>query len=62
MARGTRHANNGNYFEQADPSVYMLGLPKSRPRLGKWGAVAILAGTILAVAVILFENYLASLF
>jgi len=62
MARGTRHTNNANYFQQVDPSVYMLGLPKSRRRLGKWGVVAILAGTILAVGVIVLGNYLASLF
>jgi len=36
----------------------MLGLPQSRPRLGKWGVLAIIAGAILAVAVIVIENAL----
>jgi hypothetical protein len=40
----------------------MLGLPKSRPRLGNWGIVAILAGTLLALAIIGFGNDVASLF
>ena len=46
---------------QTDPSIYMLGLAKSRPRLGNWGVVAVLAGTLLALAVIGLENYVASL-
>lgn len=62
MARGTRHANKRNYFEQADLSVHMLGLPQSRRRFGKWGLFAILAGTILAAGVIVLGNYFASLF
>jgi hypothetical protein len=58
-----RHpTKRGNYFDQADPSVHMLGLPRSRSRLGNWGVVAIVAGTLLALAVIMFENYFVSLF
>jgi len=40
----------------------MLGLTSGRPRLGKWGAVAVFFGALLAVGVILFENYVATLF
>jgi hypothetical protein len=62
MRQGTKRAQNGNYFGPTDPSLHMLGLPRSRPRLGNWGLVAILAGTLLALAVIVFENYFVSLF
>jgi riboflavin transporter FmnP len=40
-----------------DPSVELLGLPSSRSRLGKWGVVAIVAGAILAMAVMMILNY-----
>ena len=57
MGQVTKYGRDSSYFAQTDPSVHMLGLPKSRPRLGTWGVVAILAGAILAIAVIVFENY-----
>jgi hypothetical protein len=62
MARGTRSGQPGSQFEQVDNSAYMLGLPSSRPRLGKWGVVAVLAGTLLAIGVVMFESYVVSLF
>jgi hypothetical protein len=31
-----------------DPSIHMLGLPKSHPRLGRWLVLAILVGAIAA--------------
>lgn len=31
-----------------DPSVHLLGMPESHPRLGRWMALAILAGAIAA--------------
>lgn len=31
-----------------DPSIHMLGLPKSYPHLGRWLAVAILVGAVAA--------------
>ena len=31
-----------------DPSIHMLGLPKSYPQLGRWLGLAILAGAIAA--------------
>lgn len=49
--------DSANYFSQNDPSVHMLGLPKARPRLGTWGLVAVLVGTLLAIAVILLADY-----
>ena len=58
MNRGSKRTDSASYFTQNDPSVHMLGLPQSRPRLGKWGVLAIIAGAILAVAVIVIENAL----
>jgi hypothetical protein len=57
MPRQKRYADGGTVFDSPDPSSYMLGLPKSRPRLGPWGVVAILAGTVLALMVMMLENY-----
>jgi hypothetical protein len=62
MARGSRSGQQGNQFGQVDDSAYLLGLPSSRPRLGKWGVVAVLAGTLLAIAVVMFDSYVLSLF
>ena len=35
-----------------DPSIHLLGLPKSHPQLGRWVALAILAGAIVAFTLI----------
>jgi len=35
-----------------DPSVHMLGLPQSHPQLGRWVALAILAGAIVALTLV----------
>jgi len=35
-----------------DPSVHMLGLPLSHPQLGRWVALAILAGAIVALTLV----------
>ena len=61
MRQAAKRTDDRSRLNQTDPSIYMLGLPKSRPRLGNWGVVAVLAGTLLALAVIGFENYVASL-
>lgn len=45
-----------------DVSAYLLAEPSSRPRLGRWGVVAVLAGAILAIGVVAFETYFATLF
>jgi hypothetical protein len=41
-------------FGGPDPSVHMLGLPKSYPQLGRWVAVAIIAGSLAAFGLIAF--------
>lgn len=61
MARGTRAVRQATQFPQADVSAYLLIEPSSRPRLGSWGVVAVVAGAILAIAVVAFESYLATL-
>jgi hypothetical protein len=35
-----------------DPSIHMLGLPQSHPQLGRWVALAILTGAIVALTLI----------
>lgn len=39
-------------FGDADPSVHMLGLPKSHPQLVRWVVLAILAGSVAAFGLI----------
>jgi len=53
---------HGNQHPQVDASAYLLPEPGSRPKLGKWGLVAVIAGAILAVGVVAFETYCATLF
>ncbi|MFY9802694.1 MAG: hypothetical protein WA211_12155 [Candidatus Acidiferrales bacterium] len=45
---------NAELFSGPDPSMYMLGLPKSHPKLGRWVAVAIIAGGIAAFVLVAF--------
>jgi hypothetical protein len=35
-----------------DPSIHMLGLPQSHPQLGRWMALAILGGAIVALTLV----------
>jgi hypothetical protein len=35
-----------------DPSIHMLGLPQTHPQLGRWVALAILGGAIVAFTLI----------
>ncbi|MFZ3217392.1 MAG: hypothetical protein WA192_15140 [Candidatus Acidiferrales bacterium] len=39
-------------FHAPDPSIHMLGLPKAHPRLGRWVALAILTGALVALTLI----------
>jgi hypothetical protein len=39
-----------------DPSSYMLGLPRSHPKLGKWLVLTILTGTALALGLFGLET------
>lgn len=35
-----------------DPSIHLLGMPKSHPQLGRWVALAILTGAIVALTLV----------
>jgi hypothetical protein len=61
MARATRSVRQTTQFPPVDVSAYLVD-SSSRPRLGSWGVVAVVAGAILAIAVVAFESYLATLF
>lgn len=50
--RPPRNPPNANLFGESDPSVHMLGLPKSHPQLGRWVVVAIVAGAGAAFGLI----------
>jgi hypothetical protein len=44
--------SNDKLFSGPDPSIHMLGLPKSHPQIGRWVAAAIVAGAIAALSLI----------
>jgi hypothetical protein len=48
----TQRAAGAKILHGQDPSVHLLGLPKSHPQLGRWVALAILAGAIVAFTLI----------
>ena len=59
MAHQLRHRHRSDYvdyFDQPDVSMHMLGMPKSRPQLRTWLLLAILTGTVLALALCLVGN------
>jgi hypothetical protein len=56
MAHETRHRHHANYFDQSELPMHMLGMPRSRPQLRTWLLLAILTGTVLALAVVVIGN------
>ena len=54
--------HRGSLYSQADVSAYLLDDSGSRPKLGKWGVVAVVTGAILAICVVAIESYFATLF
>jgi hypothetical protein len=54
--KSTKIGHHASHLGATDPSAYMLGLPESHPRLGRWLVLTIVAGTILALAVFALEN------
>ena len=46
-----------NLFHGPDPSIHMLGLPKSYPQLGRWVALAILTGAITAFLLVVLADH-----
>lgn len=45
-------AAGAKILQGPDPSVHMLGLAQSHPQLGRWVALAILAGSIVALTLV----------
>jgi hypothetical protein len=45
-------AAGAKILDGPDPSIHMLGLPQSHPQLGRWVALAILTGAIVALTLI----------
>jgi hypothetical protein len=58
MHRKAIHRFENGHFHQPDPSMYMLGLPKSRPRLGKWTAFVFFAGILIALMLVMITDWL----
>ncbi len=56
MAHGTRHRQHAIRFDQSDLPDHMLGMTKSRPRLGNWFVFAVLTGTVLALVLVVLGN------
>jgi hypothetical protein len=54
MPSSHRRSRSGDIFKQEDPSIHMLGLPKSRPRLLQWVLLAILFGAMVALVLTTF--------
>jgi hypothetical protein len=47
-----RRARAAEIFKQEDPSIHMLGLPRSHPRRREWLAIAIIVGATAALVLI----------
>jgi hypothetical protein len=58
MPHESRRAAHGSYFDPNDPSIHMLGLPKSHGGLRNWCVFAILAGTLFALAVLVLGDFI----
>ena len=58
MPRRTTHGLQASPFHQPDPSTYMLGLPRSRPRLGKWTLFVFFAGVLIALMLVKITDWL----
>jgi hypothetical protein len=54
-ASPTRRRGHAVQFDQTDPSVYMLGLPKARSIRWNWFIFALLSATVLAIGLVVLE-------
>jgi hypothetical protein len=57
-AKSGGHRHHANHYGQPDLSVYMLGLPKSRPRLRTWLVLAVLMGAVLGIAMLVLGDFI----
>jgi hypothetical protein len=55
-ASPTRRRDHAAHSDQTDPSVYMLGLPKSRSIRWNWFIFALLTATVLAIGLVVLGN------
>jgi hypothetical protein len=55
-ASPTRRRGHAGHFDQTDPSVYMLGLPKSRSIHWNWFVFALLTAAALAIGLVALVN------
>jgi hypothetical protein len=55
-AKSAGRRRHANHFGQTDLSIYMLGLPKSRPRLWNWIVLAVVMGTVLGFAMLVLGD------
>jgi hypothetical protein len=56
MPHRTRHSRSISQLSADDPSIHMLGLPKSYSKLRIWCVFAILTGAMLALGVVALGN------
>lgn len=57
MAHGRRRRSDGvGVLDPADPSLYILAEPKSRPKLGNWLLFTVLAGAAVALVLFVIET------
>lgn len=56
MHRRMTHRFENSPFHQPDPSMYLLALPKSRPRLGIWALFVFFAGILIALMLLAITN------
>jgi hypothetical protein len=47
-----QRAAGAKVLKGPDPSIHLLALPESHPRLGRWVVLAILAGAIVAFTLV----------
>lgn len=52
MPSTPRPTRAADIFKQEDPSIHMLGLPKSHPRLRGWLVIAIIVGATAALVLV----------
>jgi hypothetical protein len=58
MAHRQRRSNHALFLDEADPSAYMIGLPKSRPKVGSWLVFTVVVGGALAFLLFAIEIFI----
>jgi hypothetical protein len=58
MAHREKPRGETGFWNQADPSPYMLGVPKSHSKFGSWLVFTVVAGTALALLLFAIEIFI----